>query len=80
MIEILQERLAKAEEELALVNIFVTGQREFVAKWERDGRDCTAAKELLATYEGLQKVHAEHRDRLLKETEESDIAQSNAAV
>ena len=80
MIETLQDRLAKAEEKLAVVNSFVTGQRELVAKWERDGRDCTAAKELLTTYEGLQKVHAEHRDRLLKETEESDIAQSNAAV
>jgi hypothetical protein len=80
MIETLQERLAKAEEELALVNSFVTGQREFVAKWERDGRDCTAAKELLTTYEGLQKVHAEHRDRLLKEAEQPDIAQSVPAM
>jgi hypothetical protein len=65
----LQNRLAKAEVDLAQVTGFVTAQREMVAIFERGNRDTAPALELLATFERLQQVYAEHRDRLLEKLE-----------
>ena len=42
-------------------------QRELVSKIERDGRDSTEARQLLATSEELQDLHIADRDRLEKE-------------
>jgi hypothetical protein len=65
----LRERLAKAEVDLAQVKGFVTAQRQMIEIFERGNRDTALARELLATLEALQKVHADHRDDLIKRLE-----------
>ena len=61
----LQEQLAKAEENLALANRSLATHRDRVAQAERNGWDTQAARELLASFEGMQEMLLSHRDRLL---------------
>jgi hypothetical protein len=46
-------------------------QRRVVADLERDGRDASRARELLARFEELQRVHVAHRDRIRAELAKS---------
>ena len=61
------ERLALAEEHVALGAKNVARQREIIAELERDGHDATQAWELLAQLEQLQAMHVADRERLLGE-------------
>jgi len=69
-----QERLAKAEEQLAAFNRCVTGQREMVAHWEQRDRDTTLARELLSTFERLQALQLERRNELLNRVQAQEAA------
>jgi hypothetical protein len=48
--------------------------REIIARLERGGHDSSAAKELLARFEELQKLPMADRDRLEKELAEKLLA------
>jgi hypothetical protein len=46
---------------------FIAEQLDIVAQFERNGWDATRARELLATYEDIQKSHEGDRDRLKRD-------------
>jgi Spy/CpxP family protein refolding chaperone len=62
--EILQQHLFQAEEHVALGEQHISRQRELIAELDRDGHDTKEARQLLATFEQLQALHVEDRDRL----------------
>jgi hypothetical protein len=62
--EILQQHLFQAEEHVALGERHIERQHELIAELEREGHDTANAKDLLATFEGLQEMHVADRDRL----------------
>jgi hypothetical protein len=63
----LLERLEQAERRVTLSERHVERQREIIAELERDGRDSTQAKELLAAFLATQATHVSGRDWLLRE-------------
>ena len=63
----LTEHLAQAEEHVALGNRHIVRQRELIAELARDGHDTAEAKTLLASFEEMQTLHLQHRDRLRHE-------------
>jgi len=62
--ETLQQRLAKAEEQVELGAHNVMRQREIVAQLERDGFDTVGARMLLIEFEEAQTAYIAERDRL----------------
>ena len=62
--ETLQQRLAKAEEQVELGAHNVVRQREIVAQLERDGFDTVGARMLLIEFEEAQTAYIAERDRL----------------
>jgi hypothetical protein len=59
--------LAQAEERIWRAGRNIERQRKIVAGLERDGRDATAARDLLRQFEELQAMHNGERARLLAE-------------
>jgi hypothetical protein len=49
----------------------VARQKEIVRALERDGHDAKHAREMLATFEEIQKLHLADRDRLRRELEQA---------
>jgi hypothetical protein len=62
--QVLTEQLAEAEQHIAQGDRNITQQREIVAALERNGHDSGAARQLLAQFEDLQRIHIAHRDKL----------------
>lgn len=62
-----KQRLAEADEVVSSGRRHIKRQREIVAELGQDGHDATLARELLATFELLQREHEGHRDRLRAE-------------
>ncbi len=65
--KLLMDHLAQCRRHVAMGEQHIDSQRELVSKIERDGRDSTEARRLLATFEELQDLHIADRDRLEKE-------------
>jgi exonuclease VII small subunit len=63
----LLERLAQACRHIVVGEENIARLREIIARLERGGHDSSAAKELLARFEELQKLAIADRDRLEKE-------------
>lgn len=63
----IRDHLAQAEEHVALGLTHIAKQHAIIAHLERDGIDATLARDLLATFEDMQKSHVADRDRLAKE-------------
>jgi Fe2+ or Zn2+ uptake regulation protein len=63
----LLERLEQADRRVTLGERHVERQREIIAELERNGRDSTQARELLAVFLATQATHVSWRDRLLEE-------------
>jgi hypothetical protein len=65
--KILEEHLAQVERHVSLGRSAIVRQREIVYRLERDCHYAVEAKRLLATFEELQNIYVQDRDRLLKE-------------
>jgi hypothetical protein len=61
---LLEEHLAMAERHAAEGEVHLLRQRQLVSELRRDGHDTTQSEMLLASFEALQAMHLEHRDRL----------------
>jgi hypothetical protein len=57
------ERLEQARRHVEAGERHISRQREIVSELERDGREADRTGRLLATFEELQKIHLEDRDR-----------------
>lgn len=67
------EHLEQARRHVAEGEKHIARQREVVAGLECDGHDSKQARKLLHEFEGVQRLHVEHRDRLKKQLLESHI-------
>lgn len=65
----LEQRLAEAEECVALGVYHIANQRVLIAKLELGGHDTAEAIALLKLFDALQVEHVAHRDRLRDELE-----------
>jgi len=63
---VLIDSLAEAEAYIIRGERHIRQQRELVAELEREGRDATAARKLLAIFEDLRRQYLAERDRLLR--------------
>jgi hypothetical protein len=61
---VLQERLNRVRRHIAMGEENLARLREIIARLERSGHDSSAARELLARFEELQKLPVADRDRL----------------
>ena len=60
----LEETLAIVEKHVALGEAHIVRQRQIASELRRDGHDPTQSEGLLASFEALQAMHLEHRDRI----------------
>lgn len=65
--QMLLDHLKQVEQHVALGKGHVALQQRLIADLDRDGHDTTDARALLKQFEGIQVLHLEHRDRLLRE-------------
>lgn len=65
--EMVERHLGQARRHVEEGKRHITGQRELLARLERDGHDTTEAAKLLASFEDLQRMHVTDRDRLERE-------------
>jgi hypothetical protein len=72
------DSLAEAEDHVATGERYIRQQREVVGELERQGRDATVARKLLAIFEDLQKQYVAERDRLIRASESERLAQPHA--
>jgi hypothetical protein len=72
------DSLAEAEAYVAGGEHHIRQQRELVAELEREGRDATAARNLLAIFEDLRKQYIAERDRLMRASESERLGRPNA--
>jgi hypothetical protein len=63
----IQDHLAQAEEHVQLGLTHIAKQHAIIAELERDGLDAKMARELLTTFEEMQRSHVADRDRLREE-------------
>jgi len=61
---LLEEHLAMAKKHVALGEAHLVRLREVVSELRRHGDDTTQDEMLLASFEALQVIHLEHRNRL----------------
>ncbi|WP_439370929.1 hypothetical protein [Bradyrhizobium sp. DASA03120] len=76
----LQEHLAMAERHVALGEKHLVKQEALIAELDRDGHDTLDALKLLATMRATQRLHLQHRDRLLSELGREPSATRQAKV
>jgi hypothetical protein len=74
--DILKERLAQTEGDMAMSRGHIAHQRKFVTDLVRDGHDASQALALLRRFEELQELHIAHRDWLRDALSRSSRAQS----
>ena len=67
--EMLEDHLVQSSEHVAAGERQLSRQRRIVAELERCGHDSANAKERLALFEDLQRLHEADRDRLLREVD-----------
>src|SRR4051812_49110841 len=67
----IQDHLDLAEGHVRLGLEHIAKQRVIIAELEGNGLDTSLAREVLATFEGMQKAHVADRDRLRLELEEA---------
>jgi hypothetical protein len=72
------DSLAEAEAFLARSERHIRQQRELVAELEREGRDATAARNLLTIFEDLRKRYLIECDRLMCASESERLAGPHA--
>lgn len=65
-----EAHLAQADRHVHRGDEIITEQKQRVAELERDGHDTKAARELLALFEEVQRVHLADRNRLRHELNE----------
>jgi hypothetical protein len=65
--EALLEQLAHTERLIALGEVDLAKQQSLVAEMDRDGRDATQARKILATLRDTQTLHEQDRERLLRD-------------
>ena len=63
---VLIDSLAEAEAFITKGERYIRQQRELVDALEREGRDATAARNLLAIFEDLRRQYLAERDRLVR--------------
>jgi hypothetical protein len=68
----IHDHLALAEEHVQLGLVHIAKQHAIIAELERDGLDATLAREVLTTFEEMQRAHVADRDRLKAELEAAD--------
>jgi len=66
-IDMLERRLAKAEDAVRLGEKHIQRQRDIVAVLEADGLETDLALRLLTTFEENQQTHIADRDRIAQE-------------
>ncbi len=71
--------LDEAEQNIALGSSHIKKQEQIVAGIDSDGRDSTAARELLRTLRQLQDRYVAHRDRIRHLLEQSAASVSAAS-
>jgi hypothetical protein len=72
------DSLVEAEAYVARGEDHIRQQRKVVAELEREGRDATVARNLLAIFEDLQKQYIAERDRLMRASESERFAHPHA--
>jgi hypothetical protein len=60
----IEQHLAQAEDRVRLGKRHIVRQRQIVEELLARGRPTGAARHLLATFEGMQQMHAKDRNRL----------------
>jgi hypothetical protein len=69
---VLKDHLAQAERHVIEGERHLACQRCLLHELERKGRDTTAARLLLGSFEQMQALHRANRDRVLAELEETE--------
>ncbi len=70
----MMSHLALADRHATRGQVLIAEQRDRVDRLRRDGRDAGALEEFLGRLEDIQRLHIEHRDRLLRELEDDEQA------
>lgn len=63
----LERHLEQANEHVTAGERDIARQKRIIAELERDGHDAARAHQILGTFETLQKMHIEDRDRVQRE-------------
>jgi hypothetical protein len=67
----IQYHLAQAESHVQLGLSHIAEQHELIVRMDLDGLDTTMAREVLSTFEDIQRSHVADRDRLVRELAEA---------